>query len=47
MLIFGPQVMNRPTIGDNEQDNQHVQDTLFAKRLVSPVCLGGWNDGSE
>jgi len=36
MLIFGPQVMNGPCIGSKEQENQRVQDTLFAKRLVPP-----------
>jgi hypothetical protein len=37
MFSFDPQVMNGPCIGDNEQDNERIQDALFAKRLVSPV----------
>jgi len=37
MFSFGPQVMNGPCIGDNEQDNECIQDALFAKSFVSHV----------
>ena len=36
VLSSGPQVMNGPSIGDNEQEDESVQDAFFAKRLVSP-----------
>lgn len=34
---FSPQMMDRPAIGDDKQDNQGVEHSLFSERLVSPV----------
>lgn len=39
LTMFGPQVMNGPTIGNNEHENHRVENRLFSKRLVSPINM--------